>query len=52
MLNSVVVKTAPLVAQSNMTFLRKVVSASLPVSARPFSVAFNIKSRFEEAFEK
>lgn len=50
MLNSVVAKTAPHFS-SNATFLSKVL-ASAPNGARQFSVAFNVRSKFEDAYEK
>ena len=51
MLNSAAAKVAPQIMASTSTFLNKVLSSHLP--ARNFaSVAFNVKSKFETAFEK
>lgn len=51
MLNSAAAKAAPQFLASNQTFLTKVMSNYIP--ARNFaSVAFNVKSKFEAAFEK
>jgi len=52
MLNSAVAKSASQVLANNNTYLKKMVSTSLSHGARPFSVAFNVKSKFEDAFEK
>ena len=52
MLNSFVARTAPQIFSANATFLNKVVNPALYQSARQFSVAYNIKSKFEAAYEK
>lgn len=52
MLNSVVAKTAPHLFQANNTFLNRLVSSSVSHGARPFSVAYNVRSKFEDAYQK
>lgn len=52
MLNSAVAKSASQVLANNNTYLKKMVSTPMSHGARPFSVAFNVKSKFEDAFEK
>lgn len=48
MLNSVVAKTT-----AQATFLSKMLCAGgVPQGARQFSVAFNVRSKFEEAYHK
>ena len=48
MLNSVVYKAAPKILSQAPSYLNRLVNQG----ARPFSVAFNVKSKFEDAFEK
>jgi hypothetical protein len=49
MLSSNLLKTSSNLISANATFLNKVLAAS---QSRNFSVAFNIKSKFEEAYLK
>jgi hypothetical protein len=52
MLNSVVAKTTPQILSQGHSFLNRVVASSMTHGARPFSVAFNVKNKFEDAYEK
>lgn len=52
MLNSAITKLAPSVLSSNATYLNKVLSSQIPARFFASSVAFNVKSKFETAFEK
>jgi hypothetical protein len=38
-------------AVGRVSFLNRVISAGISAPARPFSVAFNVKSKFETAYE-
>jgi hypothetical protein len=49
---SSVVKAAPQLISSNSSFLNKMVTSQMQQGVRQFSVAFNVKSRFEDAFQK
>lgn len=51
MLSSNLAKTSASLLSANPTFLNKVLGGSVK-QARQFSVAFNIKSKFEAAFEQ
>jgi hypothetical protein len=51
MLSSNFLKTSSNLLSGSHTFLNRVLVAS-SAQSRSFSVAFNIKSKFEEAFEK
>jgi hypothetical protein len=44
-------RTSSNMLQANSSFLHKMLFA-YPVQARNFSVAFNIRSKFEDAYEK
>jgi len=44
-------KTAPQVLSAT-SFLKKMVASGVPTSARQYSVAFNFKSKFEDAYDK
>lgn len=50
MLSSHLAKTSSALVSSNATFLARVLGVS-QVQSRNFSVAFNVKSKFEAAFE-
>jgi hypothetical protein len=52
MLNSVVAKTTPQILSHGHSYLNRLVASSMTHGARPYSVAFNVKSKFEDAFEK
>jgi hypothetical protein len=49
---SSVAKAAPQLISSNSSFLSKMVTSQMQQGVRQFSVAFNVKSRFEDAFQK
>ncbi len=47
-----ITKAAPQLLASHSSFLNKMVASGLPQGARQFSMAFNFKSKFEEAYDK
>lgn len=49
MLSSNLLKTSSNLLSANATFLNRVLAST---QARNFSVAFNVKSKFEEAYDK
>lgn len=51
MLSKNLLKTSSAMMSANASFLNKIVMASA-VPSRQFSVAFNVKSKFEAAFQK
>lgn len=51
MLSSNLLRTSSNILSANATFLNRMLMAS-STQARNFSVAFNIKSKFEDAYEK
>lgn len=51
MLSSNLLRTSSNILSANATFLNRMLMAS-STQARTFSVAFNIKSKFEDAYEK
>jgi hypothetical protein len=52
MLNSTFSKAAPQFFSSGHTFLQSVVAQNFVQKSKFSTVAFNLKSRFEEAYEK
>ena len=52
MLNSFVAKAAPSFISHKPSYLNKILSNCLPTRNFASSVAFNVKSKFESAFEK
>jgi hypothetical protein len=51
MLGSNLLRSSSNLLSQNMSYLNRMLAATVPQS-RNFSVAFNIKSKFEEAYEK
>lgn len=52
MLNSAIAKSIPQLFSTKTTFLNKVLCSQMPTRNFASSVAFNVKSKFEDAFLK